>query len=52
MAEKTRLHFFRIHLNEADSERFEAYARETGMKKLAIVRKAIMRYIDENTPND
>ena len=48
MAEKTREHSFKIHFNEADSERFEAYARETGMKKLAIVRKAILRYIDEN----
>ena len=49
MAEKLREYSFKIHFSEADSERFEAFVRETGMKKLAVARKAILRYIEENT---
>lgn len=48
MAEKTKEYSFKVHFNEAESERFEVFARETGMKKLAIVRKAILLFIDEN----
>jgi len=51
MKEKTKRYAFQVYLNEADSERFEAFVRETGMKKLAVVRKAILRYIDENEQN-
>ena len=46
MKEKTKRYAFQVYLNEADSERFEAFVRETGMKKLAIVRKAILAYLD------
>ena len=46
--EKSKQYGFRIWFNEAETERFEAFARESGMKKLAIVRKAILRYIEEN----
>ena len=48
MAEKTKAYAFKIWLNEAESERFEAFACESGMKKIAIAKKAILRYIDEN----
>jgi len=48
MKEKTKRYAFQVYFNEADSERFEAFARESGMKKLAIARKAILRYIEEN----
>jgi len=48
MAEKIKAYAFKIWLNEDESERFEAFARESGMKKIAIARKAILRYIDEN----
>ena len=48
MAEKTKAYAFKIWLNEDESEHFEAFARESGMKKIAIARKAILRYIDEN----
>jgi len=51
MAEKTREYSFKIHLNEAESERFETYVREAGMKKLAVMRKAIIKYLEENGPN-
>jgi len=47
MMEKTKEYSFKIQMQEQDSERFEIFARETGMKKLAIVRKAILRYIEE-----
>jgi len=46
--EKDKLYGFKILFNAAETARFEAFARETGMKKLAIVRKAILRYIEEN----
>ena len=49
MVENMVKHSFTITLREAESERFEAYIRETGMKKLAVARKAILRYIEENT---
>ena len=47
MAEKMKEHSFMIRLNEAESERFEAFVHESGMKKIAIARKAILRYIEE-----
>lgn len=50
MAEKTKEYSFKVHLNETESERFEAFVREKGMKKLAIARKAILRYIEDNAP--
>lgn len=51
MAEKTRTYTFIVRFSEADSERFEAFVRETGMKKLAVARKAILKYIEDNQPN-
>lgn len=48
MAEKTKVYSFTIRFSKDESERFEAYVRETGMKKLAVAHKAIMRYLDEN----
>lgn len=51
MAEKMRKHTFIIELSMADSERLETYLRETGMKKLGVMRKAILRYLDEKAPN-
>ena len=48
MAEKLREYSFKIHFNESDSRRFETFVRESGMKKLAVARKAILRYIEEN----
>ena len=48
MKEKTKRYAFQVYLNEADSERFESFVRESGMKKLAIVHKAILRYLEEN----
>lgn len=50
MAEKTKIYGFKIWLSEEESERFEAYIRDTGMKKLAVARKAILQYIEENAP--
>ena len=47
MLEKTKEYSFKISMREQDAQRFEAFAQETGMKKLAIVRKAILRYIEE-----
>jgi len=44
---KTKRYAFQVYFNRADSERFEAFARESGMKKLAIVHKALLRYLDE-----
>jgi len=40
-------HFFKIQLNEAESERLNVYVRETGVKKVALIRKALLRYLDE-----
>jgi len=48
MVENMVKHSFTITLSEADSERFEAYLRRTGIKKLAVAQKAIVRYLDEN----
>jgi len=48
MIEKTKEYSFKIQMQEQDAERFEAFAKETGMKKLAIVRKAILKYLEEN----
>ena len=48
MVENMVKHSFTIMLSEADSERFKGFVRETGMKKLAVARKAILRYIEEN----
>ena len=47
MAEKMKEYSFKVHFNERDSGRFEDYVRETGMKKLGVIRKAILRYLDE-----
>jgi len=48
MLEKTKEYSFKISMREQDAQRFEAFARESGMKKLAIVRKAILKYLEEN----
>ena len=48
MAEKTRQYTFIVRFSEAESEHFETFVRESGMKKIAIARKAILRYIEEN----
>jgi len=48
MAEKTRQYTFIVRFSEAESEHFEAFVRESGMKKIAIAKKGIMRFIDEN----
>jgi len=46
--EKTKVHSFTITLSEDDSERFEAYLRRTGIKKLAVAQKAILKYLEDN----
>ena len=48
MVENMVKHSFTTTLREADSERFEAYLRRTGIKKLVVAQKAILRYLDEN----
>ena len=47
MAEKTRTYTFIIEFSEADSERFEDFVRENGMKKRAVARKAILKYLED-----
>ena len=51
MAEKTKEYSFKIQMREQDAQRFESFAQESGMKKLAIVRKAIIKYLEENGSN-
>ena len=48
MAEKTKNYTFIVQFSEAESERLEAFVRESGMKKRAIAHKAIRLYMDEN----
>lgn len=45
--ERLQNHFFKIQLNETESERLDNYVRETGIKKVVLVRKALLRYLDE-----
>jgi len=47
--EKKKIYAFKIRLNEAESARFEAYASQSGVKKYVIVRKALIKYLDEQT---
>ena len=35
-------------LSEKDAERFEAFVRAAGMKKIAVVEKAILEYLDRH----
>ena len=48
MAEKTKNYTFIVQFSEADSERLEAFVRESGMKKRAVAHKGIILFLDEN----
>jgi len=47
MKEKTKRYAFQVFLSQDESERFEDYANKTGIKKYVIVRKALVKYLDE-----
>jgi len=47
MKEKTKRYAFQVFLSQDESERFEDHANKTGIKKYVIVRKALVKYLDE-----
>ena len=48
MKEKIKRHAFQVYLTQSESERLDAYLNRTGMKKYAVVQKAIIKYLDDN----
>ena len=39
-------HYFKITLTAPQNERLTAYVRESGIKKTALMRKAVLHYLD------
>jgi len=40
-------YYFKARMTEAEAERIREYVRETGVKRGFLVRKALLRYLDE-----
>lgn len=51
MVEKTRTYTFIIEFSEDETDRFETFVDKSGMKKRAIAKKGILRFIEENAQN-
>ena len=47
MTEKLTQHSLQAPFSETEWARLEAYIRKSGMKKMAIIRIAVLRYLDE-----
>jgi len=49
MAEKMKEYTFIVRFSEDEKDRFEAFVDKSGMKKRAIAKKGIMRFVEENS---
>lgn len=45
--EKHQEYTVRIRLKDQEAKRFESYVSHTGMKKYAVVQKALIKYLEE-----